>query len=877
MMPMNDSNGNKLPPEECSLLEQALNEYQLLVESSPSADVDAFVAKYPEIGDELHECLQTLCLVRNLANESDLFSVARSLLPLGDFRLIREIGRGGMGIVYEAEQLSLRRRVAVKVLGIAAGLDPKRLRRFQIEAQAASHLHHPHIVPVICVGCDRGLHFYAMHLVEGWGLDVPLADLRENEPAMGIRATDGGGAAGAIATNRPGTSDQPSITEMETHPWGSTDWGQGLRERREHVLAELFAQAADALEHAHQSGVIHRDIKPSNLLVDRGGHLWITDFGLARCAAAIDLTQTGDRVGTLRYMSPEQLRGPSAAIDHRTDLYSLGAALFELCTLEPAVMGDSPEQLQASILSDRGPLARPAFGGLSPPLRGILSKALSKEATDRYESAAEMAADLRRFLAGTPVRARVPSVVMRISRWARRRTSLLLATSAMLACLCAILGGGATLLWQTMADKAQALLVAEAQSTIARNKASEANQATQAVVTNLNQARRAIRNIIDTVSHSQVLQRREFQSARTELLAPTIQYFQEVLANNPDHAHELSADIADAKFVFGTALMESGEYSQAAQQWLDAADDYARVKLSESCCDTHSANSIYSLMNAGAAYFRQGCIDEAEDCFVRAEAMRGDIDESQDNFYANLPSDAASLDYYRARVHFYRGQFAQAESACQTALRRLANMPPGQASLTQSQHGLNECRFLAGMIAYSQGEESAGLQTMEQCLTSWPISMSSPENFELASNQVEFANRLLAHDPEKSLRWIEKIRDVCGELLQRHDLRRDEIRLLSLVICIRIRALEGLERPDEAQEARGDAISLGRQCLDSQHFLELGDLLREASIGGSLDKETGRSFLNLVNSAITSDLDAEHQSRWNALAAQVRNLTSPSD
>ena len=223
---------------------------------------------------------------------------------LGDFSLVRVIGRGGMGVVYEAVQKSLNRRVALKILPAACADDPRKVRRFLIEAQAAASLRHPHIVPVHLVASENGLHFYAMQYVEGRTLAEHIALLRR-----GRRATN----SDALHTD------------------------SGLASPR--TAALLGRQAALALHFAHQQGIIHRDIKPSNLLIDQSGCLWVSDFGLARIAGQADLTLSGAVLGTLRYMSPEQAAGSRAIVDHRTDVYSLGASLYELLVLGPAFDG----------------------------------------------------------------------------------------------------------------------------------------------------------------------------------------------------------------------------------------------------------------------------------------------------------------------------------------------------------------------------------------------------------------------------------------------------------------------------------------------------------------------------------------------------------
>jgi serine/threonine protein kinase len=226
---------------------------------------------------------------------------------LGDFRILHEIGRGGMGVVYEAEQISLCRRVALKVLPFAASLDPQQLARFKAEAQAAAGLHHTHIVPVFAVGCERGVHSYAMQFIEGQTVAGLIVELRrlEGKEASGAPAREGSGTslAGRLA------SGQLAPSELESGPGpGNTPPAPAAVPRTSsssrtraffRTAAHLGIQAAEALEHAHRTGVLHRDIKPANLLVDDHGHLWITDFGLARVRGDTGLTMTGDLVGLL--------------------------------------------------------------------------------------------------------------------------------------------------------------------------------------------------------------------------------------------------------------------------------------------------------------------------------------------------------------------------------------------------------------------------------------------------------------------------------------------------------------------------------------------------------------------------------------------------
>jgi serine/threonine protein kinase/Flp pilus assembly protein TadD len=356
--------------------------------------------------------------------------------PLGDFRLVREIGRGGMGVVYEAVQISLGRRVALKVLPFAAGLDARQLQRFKNEAQAVAHLHHPHIVPVYYVGCERGVHFYAMQLIEGRTLAALIRELRQ---------TAGPEERGSRVEGRGSKSDGPAPlpaerteTREDRGPAVKTD----PRHLRSSILdprssffrtaARLVLQAAEALEHAHRLGVIHRDVKPANLLVDTDGKLWVTDFGLARLPGDKGLTGNGDLLGTLRYMSPEQALGHPAAVDQRTDVYSLGATLYEVLTLGPALDGRDRQELLRRIAAEEPHPVRQLNPAVPTELEVIVRKALEKEPKDRYATAQELADDLRRFLEDKPIRARRPSWREQARKWARRHRPVVWSAAAAL-------------------------------------------------------------------------------------------------------------------------------------------------------------------------------------------------------------------------------------------------------------------------------------------------------------------------------------------------------------------------------------------------------------------------------------------------------------
>ena len=379
------------------------------IAAGESVDVDRLATEFPEGVEELLMLVPAMEMVARLrpkptrerGGASAELSSAAMLEPmtaLGDFRTIRVLGRGGMGVVYEAVQISLNRRVALKILPMTSADDPRKLKRFQIEAQAAALLNDPHIVPVHMVGSENGVHFYAMQLIEGRTLAEIITEIRDER-----RRTARGAA--------PPTSAQPSARFM----------------------AELGRQAALALHHAHEQGIVHRDVKPSNLLVETSGWLWVADFGLARIAGEGDQTSTGVMMGTPRYMSPEQVIGSRGVVDHRTDVYSLGATLYELITLRPAFESSDCLELIVKIAEDEPRQPRLIDPAIPQDLETIVLKAMAKDPAGRYATAKELADDLGRFLEGRPILARPTTFLPRAIKWVRRRP--MHAASALLAAL----------------------------------------------------------------------------------------------------------------------------------------------------------------------------------------------------------------------------------------------------------------------------------------------------------------------------------------------------------------------------------------------------------------------------------------------------------
>lgn len=465
-----------------------------------------YAGRHPELADRIRRLFPAMVVVEDLGSFEEPVtglgapSAIRGLAPrqLGDYHILREIGRGGMGVVYEAEQVSLGRRVALKVLPQCHAAEAKGLERFRREARAAARLHHTNIVPVFEVGQDGDDVYYAMQLIQGQGLDLlidelrrlknrahPTGRVREPEPpdppiSAGPTAPAlsraqqvsrmahslltgrfvpespaGAGEAAAASGRREVTTSlifhrnpdgteappasEPTRSAVSSPPSTAVLPGGSQRSavesgRRSLIrsLAHIGRQVATGLSYAHARGIVHRDIKPSNLLLDTEGVVWITDFGLAK-AGDDGLTQTGDILGTIRYMAPERFRGEGNA---QADVYALGLTLYELLTLRPAF--DAPDRLQLieQIKTEDPQRPRALDPRIPRDLETIVLKAMDKDPKARYQSADALAEDLRRFLDDEPIRARPVGGFGRAWRWARRNpavASLLLFVGLLLA------------------------------------------------------------------------------------------------------------------------------------------------------------------------------------------------------------------------------------------------------------------------------------------------------------------------------------------------------------------------------------------------------------------------------------------------------------
>lgn len=386
-----------------------------------SLSLDAANSSDPERAAVIRDLLPTIQQLRS----PHLEFTEIPILELDDYRIVRELGKGGMGVVYEAIEGKFNRRVAVKILPLT--LDRRRINRFKKEAEAAAQLDHRHIVPVHTTGQAHGVHYYVMKYVEGFDLARLIrAMLLQREPAEQVAwsVTSHPSQTTSTSLDREMLVDTQILTTLpdSLRPLASSSGAQQAAELHR-VIARIGMQAALALHHAHEQEVVHRDIKPANLMLDAEGNVWVTDFGLALLRGKPGVTEN-QPVGTLRYMSPEQTMPDRVAVDYRTDIYSLGVTLYELLTLRPAMNGAQGELLQQIAFQDP-PAPRKLDRRIPDELQLIVTKAMSKHPDDRYQSAIAMAEDLRLFTEGLPIKTEPPKLHQRFFRFVRTRQRLM--------------------------------------------------------------------------------------------------------------------------------------------------------------------------------------------------------------------------------------------------------------------------------------------------------------------------------------------------------------------------------------------------------------------------------------------------------------------
>ena len=665
-------------------VEELTEEFLKRRRAGEDLSVDAFAAEHPGVAPRIHELFPVLLLMEDLdrcgsslaperqerdnalvGSGSSGFASGRTeaagadqpatgskcpIERLGDYRILREIGRGGMGVVYEAEQESLGRRVALKVLPKAHLASAECLTRFRREAQAAARLLHTNIVPVFGVGHQDGIHYYVMQYIAGRGLDSLLAQLsQENKErstdVVGERAAEGSAATQSFVStpNRAESGTVPIATRAACDwaknrlvpPSASTNASKGQNIRYWQSVAEIGVQVAEALDYAHQQGTLHRDIKPGNLLIDTQGTVWITDFGLAKLAEQDDLTKSGDMLGTLRYMAPEQFEGLS---DARSDVYSLGLTLYELLTLQPAFGETSRGRLLRQVPWQDPPRPRRVNPAIPRDLETVVLKATAADWNNRYQTAAELATDLKRFLEDRPILAQRTTPVEHLWRWCRRNRAISALAATVIASLLAV-AVVATVGYVQTTDALLRVSKQREQAEIAKQDAVDerrrADIERRRAEANLSLAVRAFDDIFTQVTVDPVAQPPDEETQddwvptsyeapvtiKDAALLESMLSFYDQLARQNDSDLNLDMESARARRRVGDIHRRLGQYENAEEAYRRALELYGQLARTAGDDGDHALRMAEIHNELGIVRQRTGRMPQARDSHLQAEQI----------------------------------------------------------------------------------------------------------------------------------------------------------------------------------------------------------------------------------------------------------------
>jgi len=763
------------------LAEQFLERYR----RGERPSLKEYVDQRPDLAEEIREVFPAMAMMENIALADESIdgrqeteargTTAAPLQQLGDYRIIREVGHGGMGVVYEAEQVSLGRHVALKLLPQKLLLSAKQKQRFEREAKAAAKLHHTNIVPVFGVGEQDGMPYYVMQFIQGLGLDEVLAELKRmrvlgaptpSMPAEGdlrISRRDVSAAnmarslmtgdftesqSGPEGKGEPGlaaqlneaerhtaavtqSSDIPDSLLRETTTGRLSDTsslsassvvlpGQSASARRTakkqnywQSVASIGVQVSDALDYAHKQGVLHRDIKPSNLLLDTRGTVWVTDFGLAKTDDQQNLTHTGDILGTLRYMSPEAFEGKS---DQRSDVYSLGLTLYELLALRPAFDEKDRHRLIKKVTTEDPPRLNRLNSSISRDLVTIVHKAIDKDPARRYQSADELGADLQRFIDDEPIKARRLTLRERSWRWCRHNRL--------------VAGLAASLLFLLLSSTIGSLLAAGYYDRLAKKEArtaqderdarleatanlQEAERQKTRAEANFAKARAAVDDYLTKISESQLIKVPGLQPLRRELLESALGFYQQFLKERGNDP-AVQTELAAAHVRIARIYSELGKQDEARKNFDLAIAGY-EATLQANRADNDVRFALANAFQAqGNLYFNSNH-KESRLAYAKAVDLQEEllrIDPTSEDYKRELAKSYNGLAVMQADVNDGPAAFRSGQRCVELRQELVLNHPDSPIL----QHAMGESLANLGFMLSKRGHMAEALAMYERSL-----------------------------------------------------------------------------------------------------------------------------------------------------------------
>jgi serine/threonine-protein kinase len=700
--------------------------------------IKEYCDQHPDLADEIRDVFEAVLMVEDLKPGSSDVSGSlgdsakmdgKRLEQVGDYRVLCEIGRGGMGVVYEAEQQALGRRVALKVLPKTIAGNGSAQVRFQREAKAAARMHHTNIVPVFDVGQDGDYLYYAMQLIHGQGLDLVIEDLKRLRAAS--VAGDGARVAGSPpATRHPsdrsiaaslvaGQFEKENLAlaaepdSQATAPFEGSAPSSAMLPGQSDIstatsnlgayfrsVAQIGLQTASALSYAHSRGIIHRDIKPGNLILDTTGNVWVTDFGLAKTGDG-GMTHTGDILGTIRYMSPERFRGQC---DVRADVYGLGMTLYEMLTLKAAYRSGDRLKLIELIRDREAASPRSVDARIPRDLETIVMKAIDKDAKQRYQSADEMGEDLQRFVNDEPIKARRVGSVEWFTRWCRRHP----AVAGLLAAVLLLMAVG------TAVSSWQAVVATRAREDLAAKNAALAEEQAK-VEARFELAQKAIALFHTGVSEDALLKNAEFKELRTKLLKEAKGFYEDLeklLAGQTDAKSRKA--LAAAYFQLGELTDKIGDKKEALAVHRQALALRRELAAEEGADVEARLDVARSLRAVGLELYYTGDLTGARRAWEeqRDIATALEVESATDAVRTILARSHISI----GTVRWAMGKPAEALQAYQKSLAIRQQLADANPAVAEFQEALAQSHFNIGNGLSDTGKPEEALTAYRKAL-----------------------------------------------------------------------------------------------------------------------------------------------------------------
>jgi len=728
-------------------------------------DPDEFCRPYPSFGEALR-----LRIEKFIAMDAHLGDVKGTITDtpagrldkedkiqgrtVGDFRIIREIGRGGMGVVYEARQISLDRIVALKVLPAHLTLRPESVERFKREASTAARLKHPAIVEIHAIGHDGGAHFFAMEYVDG----APLNEVIEWMKSAGADLVDGRQVGSAVfleLRKRPDVSaaDREDAQKDATR---SRSWKRSYIE----TVCRLVAAVAEALDYAHKEGVIHRDVKPSNILVRADATVVLTDFGLARAEGLPSLTMTGEFAGTPHYISPEQATHRRVKVDHRADIYSLGVTLYELLTLNRPFEGKTSQEIFGKILSREPPLLRSTNPLIPRDLERVCMAALEKDPGRRYQSAREFSEDLIRFLEFKPVRARPVSALTRVVRLMRRKPAA--SALVILAAIVLVVGPMIYGFQQKLAniEITRALEETEEERAKKEKALDESEIAWNQAVEEAAAARQVADFMVSIFKVSDPGEALGRSITAYEILEQARVFIQFKLDTQPEFQ-------ARMKGVLGKVYMALGLYNEARPLLEDAVDMHRAARGADDLTTLETMHDLANLYRIqGSGHDAEGLFEEVIDRFKR---IKGENDASTLAAASDLASHYMQQNRSDEAEVLYRETFEKQRRHLGEAHRGTLDTLNDLACLFVKQGHFAEARVLFEQTL-ERGQESFDnihpdtLATLQNLAVVFQTAGRYDDAEKFYNQVIERQERVLGEDHPNTLTTINNLATLCCRL-----------------------------------------------------------------------------------------------------------------